>query len=60
MATVAGWVWLPNLNVLLDEIQDMSGKRLDEILRDDVEESNTDDSPPRWLRIHNGWEADLI
>ncbi|MFI0842965.1 hypothetical protein [Mesorhizobium sp. IMUNJ 23232] len=52
MATVANWVYLSNLNVLLDELQNMSGERLDEglfkILRDDIEGSNTDDTPPRW------------
>lgn len=52
MAMIANWVWLANLNVLIDEVQEMAGARLDEgllrILHDDIDESDTDASPPRW------------
>lgn len=52
MVKIANWVWLANLDALLDEIQHMSGDCLDEgllkILRDDIEGSNTDGTPERW------------
>ncbi|MER9616330.1 hypothetical protein [Mesorhizobium sp. M0207] len=52
MAMVATWVWRYNLDALLDEMQNLSGERLDEgvekVLRDDIEASDTDLSPPRW------------
>jgi hypothetical protein len=44
MVRIANWIWLANLDALLDEIQQMSGERFDEgllkILRDDIEGLN--------------------
>lgn len=52
MVRIANWIWRANLDALLDEIQQMSGDRVDEglirILRDDIERSNTDCIPERW------------
>lgn len=52
MVRIVSWVWLANLDALLDEIQHMSGDSLDEgllkILRDDIEESDADGTQERW------------
>jgi len=52
MALVENWVWWGNLNPLIDEIGLMAGEELDEglrkVLTDDLHETDTDASPPRW------------
>lgn len=52
MALVQNWIWVSNWNPLIDEISHMAGEDLDvglrRILEDDLKESDTDASPPRW------------
>lgn len=52
MALVENWIWVSNWNPLIDEISHMAGENLDvglrRILEDDLKESDTDVSPPRW------------
>ncbi|PBC08518.1 hypothetical protein [Mesorhizobium sp. WSM3859] len=53
MAFVRGWVWLANWNPLIDQLGYMAGETLDEglrkVLEDDLKETDTDASPPRWV-----------
>ncbi|CAN7274993.1 hypothetical protein [Mesorhizobium sp. LjNodule214] len=52
MALVQNWVWLVNWDPLIDQIGHMAGEALDvglrRILDDELKESDTDASPPRW------------
>ncbi len=52
MAQVDLWIWLSNLDPLLNEIETMAGEELDWGLRrvfvDEIRESNTDATPQRW------------
>jgi hypothetical protein len=58
MALVQRWIWAGNWSPLIDEIGRMAGATLDaglrKILDDDLKETDTDASPPRWASCEFG------